>query len=160
MWLISFSIYLTYGNHSAALRHECMDLIHIENSHDLSYDLGARQRQFWPNPIWPPYSHFLICQDGHFRSQISVPNVTWTWSCMNIVYILYCIGTLLHFDFFWSKMATVWPISFSIFYLTHGNHYVARSQSNAFSLCSRSFRKENHALDQEWGPHTHNQIPG
>ena len=34
-----------------------------------------------------------FCQDGRFRGQISVlNNVTWTWSCMNIVYS----GPLMH----------------------------------------------------------------
>ena len=80
------------------LRHEWMDLFHIGHSHDLSWDLDARQVKFWSGPIWPPYGRFWICQDGPFRSQISVlMNVTWTWSCMYIVYI----SPLMHVASFW-----------------------------------------------------------
>ena len=40
---------------------------------------------------------FGLCQDGPFHGQISVlNNVTWTWSCMNIVYS----GPLMHVALF------------------------------------------------------------
>ena len=85
-WPITFSIYLTYGNLSAALSQTWMNRFH------------AYWAQLWPmtgpwcmlSKIWlVQYGHqrgnFGLCQNGHVRSHISVlNNGSWICPCINM----------------------------------------------------------------------------
>ena len=45
---------LTFPFPQPDLRHDSMDIIHIDKCYDLWWDLDARRVKFWSDPIWPP----------------------------------------------------------------------------------------------------------
>ena len=99
-WQITFSIYITYGNHSGPRSQTWMNGF---NSYwaQLWTMIGPRCTSCKISGLIQYGRHradFDFEQGGPFRTQFSVVNdLTWTCPCMNIV----CCGPLMHVASFW-----------------------------------------------------------